>query len=48
MLRCIQCGISIRDLDLLSIGMVNDIFIESHNDDYNYPYIATKEDIERL
>lgn len=25
LLRCVQLGISIRDLDLLTIGMVNDI-----------------------
>ena len=24
MLRCVQIGLSIRDLDLLTIGMVND------------------------
>lgn len=48
MLRCVQCGISISDLELLSIGMVNDIFIELRNDDYDYPVIATQEDIDRL
>ena len=34
MLRCVQLGISIRDLDLLTIGLVNDMFTESANDDY--------------
>ena len=29
-----QLGISIRDLDLLTIGMVNDMFVESRNDEY--------------
>lgn len=48
MLRCVQLGISIRDLDLLSIGLVNDMFIEKANDDYEYPYIATQEDIDAL
>lgn len=48
MLRAIQCGIAISDLDYLSIGMVNDIFIESKNDEYDYPYIATQEDIDNL
>lgn len=47
-LRCVQCGISISDLDLLSIGMVNDMFIESRNDGYDYKYLATQEDIDRL
>lgn len=48
MLRCVQLGISISDLELLSIGMVNDMFIESKNDEYKYPVIATQEDIDRL
>lgn len=33
MLRCVQIGLSIRDLDLLTIGMVNEMFIESRNDE---------------
>lgn len=48
MLRCCQCGISISDLELLSIGLVNDMFIEMKNDDYEYPVLATQEDIDKL
>ena len=48
MLRCVQLGISISDLELLSIGLVNDMFIEMKNDDYKYPYLATQEDIDAL
>lgn len=48
MLRCVQCGVSISDLDRLTIGIVNDMFIEMKNDDYNYPVLATQEDIDRL
>lgn len=45
LLRCIQLGISIRDLDLLTIGMVNDMFTESRNDDYDgYTEVATQTD----
>ena len=33
MLRCVQIGLSIRDLDLLTIGMVNEMFIESRIDE---------------
>lgn len=33
LLRCVQLGISIRDLDLLTIGMVNDMYVESGNDE---------------
>jgi hypothetical protein len=47
-LRATQCGISVSDLELLSIGMVNDIFTEMKNDEYDYPYKATQEDIDRL
>ena len=32
LLRCVQLGLSIRDLDLLTIGMVNDMYAESRND----------------
>lgn len=48
MLRCTQCGISISDLDLLSIGLVNDMFIELKNDEYEYPVMATQADIDAL
>ena len=34
LLRCVQLGISIQDLDLLTIGMVNDMYAESSNDEY--------------
>ena len=43
LLRCVEIGISIRDLDLLTIGMVLEIFTEKGNDDYDYPLIAGQE-----
>ncbi len=46
--RAISCGLSIADLHELSIGMVDDIFVEASNDQYEYPYIATQEDIDKL
>lgn len=48
MLRCIQLGIRISDLDMLSIGLINDMFNEAANDELKYPVIATQEDIDRL
>ena len=49
LLRCVQLGISIRDLDLLTIGMVNDMYAESGNDDYKgYKELATQEDFDRF
>lgn len=32
LLRCLEVGLSIRDLDLLTIGMVIDIWTEHIND----------------
>lgn len=46
MLRCVQIGIGITDLDYLTIGMVDDMFIESANDEYNYPYLADQDDFD--
>ena len=43
LLRCVQLGIPIRDLELLTIGIVNDMYTEQSNDDYKYPQLATQE-----
>jgi hypothetical protein len=48
LLRCIQLGISIRDLDLLTIGMVNDMYAETRNDDYKYMELATQDDFDKF
>jgi hypothetical protein len=48
LLRCVQLGISIRDLDLLTIGIVNDMYAESRNDEYKYQEVATQEDFDRF
>ena len=42
LLRCVQLGISIRDLDLLTVGVVNDMIIERDNDDEDYALIGTQ------
>ena len=46
LLRCLQIGLSLQDLDLLTVGMVNDIFIENQNDDYDYREVAGKNDFD--
>lgn len=47
LLRCVQLGISLRDLDLVTIGMVNDMYAESRNDEYKgYRELATQEDMD--
>lgn len=48
LLRCVQLGISIRDLELLTIGMVNDMYAESSNDNCKYAQLATQEDFDRF
>ena len=34
LLRCVQLGLSLGELDMLTIGMVNDMFTEWENDEY--------------
>ena len=48
LLRCVQIGLSISELDLLTIGTVNDMYAEMSNDDYNYPALATQEQMDRF
>lgn len=48
LLRCVEIGISIRDLDLLTIGMVLDIWTEKGNDSAHYDRIATQEDFDKF
>ena len=48
LLRCVQLGLSIRDLDQLTIGMVNDMYVESRNDECKYAVVATQEDFDRF
>ena len=48
LLRCVQLGLSIRDLDLLTIGMVNDMYVESRNDEHKYAVVATHEDFDKF
>ena len=48
MLRTIQVGLQLADLDFLEYGQVIDLLIEAGNDDYEYDELATQEDIDRL
>lgn len=48
LLRCAQVGISIQDLDLLTVGLVLDIFVEKINDDYKWSKMATQEDMDKF
>lgn len=46
LLRCVQLGLSISDLELLTIGMVNDMYVESRNDEVQYAVLASQEDFD--
>lgn len=48
LLRCVQLGLSMADLDLLSIGLINDMYAESNNDDCHYDMLATQDDFDRF
>ena len=48
LLRCVQLGLSMQDLDLLTIGMIDKMYVESRNDDYKYPALATQYDMDRF
>nr|WP_297304904.1 hypothetical protein [uncultured Lachnoclostridium sp.] len=41
-------GISIQELELLSIGLINDMYAESRNDEWKYAQVATQEDFDRF
>ena len=49
LLRCVELGIAISDLDLLTIGLVIDMWTEKGNDDVKYKKVAreaTQEDFD--
>ncbi len=46
LLRCVQIGLSLSELDLLTIGVVNDMFTEKENDSFKYDTLATQEDFD--
>ena len=48
LLRAVQLGISLSDLELLTIGMVDDMYTEQLNDDVKYPFKATQQDFDRF
>ena len=47
-LRAVQMGLRISDLDSLEYGFVIDMMTESANDDFNYRPLATQEDFDRF
>ena len=48
LLRCTEVGLSMADLDDLSVGMVNDMFVEKSNDNYDWKELASQDDFDRF
>ena len=48
LLRCTEVGISVRDLDLLTIGLILDMWTEKGNDSFEYRRVATQEDFDKF
>jgi len=48
MLRCVELGLSIADLDLLTIGSVNDMFLEKNRDSMEWKEQASQADFDKF
>ena len=48
LLRCVQLGLSMGDLDFLTIGLVNDMFTERENDEYKYHMLSYQSDFDKF
>ena len=48
LLRCVQLGMSMGDLNFLTIGLVNDMFTERENDEYKYHMLADQSDFDKF
>ena len=48
MLRCLQVGLSLDDLDKIEIGLVNDMFVEMANDHAEWDEKPTQTDFDNF
>lgn len=48
LLRAVQLGVPLRDLELLSIGMLNDMYAAAADDQLEWPVMATQEDMDKM
>lgn len=47
LLRCKQLGLTLTELDMLTIGIINDMFTERENDDYDgWTEVASQSDMD--
>jgi hypothetical protein len=44
----VEVGVSIADLDLLTIGLILDMWTEKGNDAEHYDFVATQEDFDKF
>ncbi len=47
-LRCKELGLTIKELEDIEYGLVEDMLTEKGNDEYKYPYKATQEDFNKF
>ena len=48
LLRSVEIGISIADLELLTVGLVSDMWTEKANDGVKYKRVAAQEDFDKF
>ena len=48
LLRAVELGLSMNDLDDLTIGMVLDMTTEKANDEYDWKVLATQDDMNQF
>ena len=48
LLRCVQLGIGIRDLELLTVGTVLDMYTEMERDEEERTEMAGQEDMDKF
>ena len=48
LLRCFEIGISVSDLDEMTIGLILDVWTERANDSVEYKRIAGQEDFDKF
>ena len=48
LLRCVELGVHLSDLDEIEIGTVLDMYIEKGNDGEEYPELANQADFDKF
>lgn len=46
--NALSIGLSVKDLEYLTVGMVFDLITERLNDTYEYAYLATQDDFNKM